>query len=47
MVVLPCVLRCRPLRRTIQVRLEANTLRLPCGTPIFVVSSHQFMKHTG
>ncbi len=38
MAVLPCVLRCRPLRRTIQVRLGTNTLRLPGGTPIFVVS---------
>ena len=36
--VLPSVLGCRPLRRTIQVRLETNTLRLPGGTPIFVIS---------
>ena len=35
MAVLPCVL-CRPLRRTIQVRLGVNTLRLTGGTPIFV-----------
>ena len=38
MAALPCVLGCRPLRRTIQVRLGTNTLRLPGGTPIFVVS---------
>jgi hypothetical protein len=39
---LPCVLRCsfdfaqdrRTLRRTVQVRLESNSLRLPGGTPI-------------
>ncbi|MDH3554815.1 MAG: hypothetical protein OEV18_05675 [Deltaproteobacteria bacterium] len=35
MAVLPGVLGCRPLRRTIQVRLGTNTLRLPGGTPIF------------
>jgi len=34
MVVLPGVLGCRPLRRTVQVRLGTNTLRLPGGTPI-------------
>jgi hypothetical protein len=38
MAVLPCVLGCRPLRRTIQVRLGTNTLRLSGGTPFFVVS---------
>ena len=38
MAVLPDVLGCRPLRRTVQVRLGPNTLRLPGGTPIFVVS---------
>ncbi|MGD9207781.1 MAG: hypothetical protein PVH39_04830 [Syntrophobacterales bacterium] len=31
--VLPGVLGCRPLRRTDQVRLGPNTLRLPGGTP--------------
>ncbi|MDH3556898.1 MAG: hypothetical protein OEU80_08295 [Deltaproteobacteria bacterium] len=36
-----------PLRRTVQVRLESNPLRLPGGTPIFTVSRHQFMKHPG
>jgi hypothetical protein len=35
---LPCVLGCQPLRRTIQVRLGTNTLRLPGGTTIFVIS---------
>jgi hypothetical protein len=35
------------LRRTVQVRLRSNTLRLPGGTPIFTVSPQQFMKHSG
>ena len=47
MSVLPGVLGCRPLRRTVQVRLGSNTLRLPGCTPIFMVSRHQFMKHLG
>jgi hypothetical protein len=47
MVILPGVLGCRPLRRTVQVRLGTNTLRLPGGTPIFVVSRQQFMKYPG
>jgi len=47
MVVLPGVLGCRTLRRTVQVRLGSNTLRLPGGTPIFTVSRRQFMKHPG
>ncbi|MBW2580114.1 MAG: hypothetical protein JRD00_04045 [Deltaproteobacteria bacterium] len=47
MVVLPGVLGCRPLRRTVQVRLETNTLRLPGCTPIFVVSRQQFIKYPG
>ncbi|MDH3950726.1 MAG: hypothetical protein OEV11_06810 [Deltaproteobacteria bacterium] len=34
MAVLPGVLGCRPLRRTIQVRLGTNTLWLPGCTPI-------------
>ncbi|MCG6945864.1 MAG: hypothetical protein LJE87_11045 [Deltaproteobacteria bacterium] len=34
MAVLPGVLGCRPLRRTVQVRLRTDTLRLPGGTPI-------------
>ncbi len=41
------VLGYRLLRRTVQVRLGPNTLRLPSGTPIFMVSLHQFMKHPG
>ena len=47
MVVLPGVLGCRTLRCTVQVRLGSNTLRLPGGTPIFMVSPQQFMKHPG
>jgi hypothetical protein len=47
MFVLPGVLRCRLLRRTIQVRLGTNTLRFPGGTPIFMVSRHQSMNHPG
>ena len=47
MAVLPGVLGCRLLRRTVQVRLGTNTLRLPGGTPIFMVSRHQLMKHPG
>jgi integrase len=38
MAVLPAVLGCRSLRRTIQVRLGTNTLRLSGGPPILVVS---------
>jgi hypothetical protein len=45
--VLPGVLGCWPLRRTVQVRLGTNPLRLPGGTTIFAVSRHQFMKHPG
>jgi hypothetical protein len=45
--VLPGVLGCRTLRRTVQVRLRSNTLRLPGGTPIFVVSRQPFMKYLG
>jgi hypothetical protein len=47
MAVLPGVLGCRPLRRTVQVRLGFKPLRLPGGTPIFVVSLQQFMKCPG
>jgi len=47
MVILPGVLGCWALRRTVQVRLGTNTLRLPGGTPIFVVSRQQFMKYPG
>ncbi|MGB6278877.1 MAG: hypothetical protein WBG91_01535 [Syntrophobacteria bacterium] len=45
--VLPGVLGCRSLRRTVQVRLRTNTLRLPGGTPIFMVSRQHFMKYPG
>ena len=49
--VLPGVLRCRSLRRTVQVRLGANPAvprdELPGGTPIFVFSRQQFMKYPG
>ncbi|MGB5920941.1 MAG: hypothetical protein WBH36_01860 [Syntrophobacteria bacterium] len=31
----------------LQVRLETNPLRLPGGTPIFVISRQQFMKPLG
>ncbi|MDH3895890.1 MAG: hypothetical protein OEV18_00660 [Deltaproteobacteria bacterium] len=34
MIALPGILECRPLRRTVQVRLGTNTLRLPGGTSI-------------
>ncbi|MEE8316790.1 MAG: hypothetical protein V3R70_09595 [Syntrophobacteria bacterium] len=55
MAVLPGVLGCSfdyaqdklTLRRAVQVRLRPNILRLPGGTPIFTVSSRQFMKHPG
>jgi len=47
MAALPGVLGCRHLRRTVQVRLGTNTLRLPGGTPIFAVSRQQFMKYPG
>ncbi|MDH3773794.1 MAG: hypothetical protein OEU80_01320 [Deltaproteobacteria bacterium] len=47
MTVLPGVLGCRILRRTVQVRLGSNPLRLSGCTPIFTVSRHQFVKHPG
>ena len=47
MAVLPGVLGFRFLRRTVQVRLETNTLRLPGGTLIFVVSRQQLMNYSG
>jgi hypothetical protein len=37
----------RTLRRTVQVRLGFEPLRLPGGKPIFTVSRWQFMKHAG
>ena len=45
--ILLAVLVYRLLRRTIQVRLGTNTLRLPSGTPIFMLPRHQFIKHPG
>ncbi|MDH3555750.1 MAG: hypothetical protein OEU80_07910 [Deltaproteobacteria bacterium] len=36
-----------PLRRTIQVRLGTNTLWLPGGTPILVVSRQQLIQYPG
>ncbi len=45
--VLPGVLGCRTLHRTVQVRLESNPLRLPGGTPFSTVSRQRFMKHPG
>ena len=47
MAVLPGVLGCRPLRRTVQVRLGTNPLRLPGGTAIFAVSRQQFTNYQG
>ena len=47
MAVLPGVLGCLTLRRTVQVRLGFNTLWLPGGTTIFMVSPLPFMKHSG
>ncbi|MEJ2233278.1 MAG: hypothetical protein P8X67_05085 [Syntrophobacterales bacterium] len=47
MIVLPGVLRCRTLRRTVQVRLGTNTVRLPGGTALSRVSRQQFMKYPG
>ena len=45
--VLPGVLGCRTLRRTVQVRLGSNSLLLPSITTISTVSRQQFMKHPG
>ncbi|MDH3951713.1 MAG: hypothetical protein OEV11_11830 [Deltaproteobacteria bacterium] len=45
--VLPGVLGCRTLRRTVQVRLGSNSLRLPGGTTISTVSRQQLMKYPG
>ena len=47
MAVLPGVLGCRPLRRTVQVRLGTHTLRLPGGTPYSTVSRRKFVKYPG
>ena len=45
--ILPGVLGCCTLRRTVQVRLGSNTLWLPGGTPISTISRLQFMKYPG
>ncbi|GEM_PF-291074 len=45
--VLPGVLGYRILRRTVQVRLGSNPLRLPGGTPLSTVSRRQFVKYPG
>ncbi|MEJ2430252.1 MAG: hypothetical protein P8075_15240 [Deltaproteobacteria bacterium] len=47
MALLPVVLGCRTLRRTVEVRFGFNTLWLPGGTSILTVSRQQFMKHPG
>ncbi|MEE8620742.1 MAG: hypothetical protein V3T37_01690 [Syntrophobacteria bacterium] len=47
MSVLPGVLGCRTLRRTVQVRLGSNSLRFPGGPAISTVSRRKFMKHPG
>ena len=48
MAVLPGVLGCRPLRRTVEVRLGTNTLRLPSGTPIlFALASLRSVPQAG
>ena len=47
MAILPRVLGCRTLRRTVQVRLGSNTLRLAGGTSIFTVSRQRFMRPQG
>jgi len=51
MAVFPGVLGCRPLRRTVQVRLGTNPAvprdELPGDTPIFAVSRLQLMKYPG
>ncbi|MEE9526246.1 MAG: hypothetical protein V3W07_01150 [Syntrophobacteria bacterium] len=47
MAVLPCVLGCRTLRRTVQVRLGSNPLRLPGGPAIFTISRRQFVNYPG
>ncbi|MCG6946335.1 MAG: hypothetical protein LJE87_13460 [Deltaproteobacteria bacterium] len=46
MAVLPGVLRCWILRRTVQVRLGPDTLRLPGGTPIlFALAALRSVPH--
>ena len=47
MIVLPGVLGCRILRRTIQVRLGSNPLRWPGDTTLSAISRREFVKHPG
>jgi hypothetical protein len=47
MIVLPGVLGGRTLRRTVQVHLGSNSLRLPGGTLFSTVSRHRFVKYPG
>ncbi|MCG6946568.1 MAG: hypothetical protein LJE87_14645 [Deltaproteobacteria bacterium] len=47
MAILPRVLGPYTLRRTVQVRLGPESLRLRGGTPISTVSLRQFMKYAG
>jgi hypothetical protein len=47
MTVLPGVLACRTLRRTVQVRLGSNPLWLPGESAIFTVSPHRYVKYSG
>ena len=47
MAVLPGVLGSHTLRRTVQVRLGSEPLRLHGGTSISTVSLRQFMKYAG
>ncbi|MCG6947212.1 MAG: hypothetical protein LJE87_17910 [Deltaproteobacteria bacterium] len=47
MAILPGVLGCQPLRRTVRVRLGTDTLRLPGGTSISMASRQQFIKYPG
>jgi hypothetical protein len=47
MAVLPGVLGCRTLRRTVHVRLRSNSLRFSGGTTLSTASRQQFMKYPG
>ncbi|MGW8221840.1 MAG: hypothetical protein ACWGP1_06810 [Syntrophobacteria bacterium] len=47
MAVLPGFLRSRILRRTVQIRLGYEILRLPGGTTIFTVSRRRIMNYPG
>jgi len=47
MAVLPSVLGSRTLRRTEQVRLRSEPLRLPDGTAIFTISLRRLVHNAG